>query len=163
MLKTLDGSSLLRFKTKFYYSTFIVANTLHVQSNNFHPVRIGPIKWPVITTATLFKYVWHYFKLKPIHMNFEDKKNAIDKSITIMSKFGRILRFKSFISSTYLFHILSLCSNIDHRQTVHIPGIEHRVRGIAGDALTTGWGTIIVIEGGTRCRETKSWSLLDPA
>ena len=79
-----------------------------------------------------------------------------------MSKFGRILRFKSFISSTFLFQILSLCSNIDLRQTVHIPGIEHRVGGIAGDALTMGQGTI-VIEGGTCCRETKSYVLLDPA
>ena len=161
MLKTSTWSSLLRFKNKFYHSTFIVVNILNVQSTNFHPVRIGPIKWPVITRATLSKYVWQYFKLKPIHMNFENrKKKAIEKSIT---KFGCILRFKSFISSTFLFQILSLCSNIDHRQTVHIPRIEQRVGGIAGDALTTaGWGTI-VIEGGTCCGETKSLGLLDSA
>ena len=96
-------------------------------------------------------------------MNFENRKKAIEKSITIVSKFGRILRFKSFIYSTYLFRILSLCSNIDLRQTVHIPGIEQRVGGVAADALTTGWGTIIVIEGGARCRETKSWGLLESA
>ena len=100
---------------------------------------------------------------RPIPRSPDGDKKAIEKSITIVSKFGRILRFKSFISSTFLFQILSLCSNIDHRQTVHIPWIEHRVGGIADDALTTGWGTIVVIEGGTRCRETKSLGLLDSA
>ena len=86
-------------------------------------------------------------KMSLIFSSFSTNQNYCP----IVSKFGRILRFKSFISSTFLFQILSLCSNIDHRQTVHIPGIEQRVGGIAGDALTTGWGTIIVIEGGTRC------------
>ena len=77
MLKTSTWSSLLRFKNKFYHSTFIVVKTLHVQSTNFHPVKIGSIKWSVILTATFIKYVWHYLKLKPKHVNFENRKSQL--------------------------------------------------------------------------------------